>query len=63
MSYWEKKVVFLTGASSGIGAEAAVQMARKDAIVCLLARRKDALEGVAKAVKEEGGEALRAKSI
>ncbi|MET1036694.1 MAG: SDR family NAD(P)-dependent oxidoreductase, partial [Aeromicrobium sp.] len=36
----------LTGASSGIGAEAARKLARLGATVCLLARRQDELDAV-----------------
>ncbi|HUF05100.1 MAG TPA: SDR family NAD(P)-dependent oxidoreductase [Aridibacter sp.] len=56
-SYFEGKTVFLTGASSGIGAEMAVQMARKGAIPGLLARRESELEKVAESVRSAGGEA------
>lgn len=55
--YFKNKTVFLTGASSGIGAEMAVQMARKGAKLGLLARRESELEKVEKAVRSAGGEA------
>jgi NADP-dependent 3-hydroxy acid dehydrogenase YdfG len=41
------KVVVITGASGGIGAAAAEALAARGASVVLVARRKDALEGVA----------------
>lgn len=49
--------VILTGASSGIGAEIAKQLAARGAKIALLARRKDQLESLAKDVRQEGGEA------
>ncbi|REJ78447.1 MAG: SDR family NAD(P)-dependent oxidoreductase [Acidobacteria bacterium] len=55
--YLRNKKIFLTGASSGIGSEMAVQMARKGAVLGLLARRESELEKVAEAVIAEGGEA------
>ncbi|QQS41904.1 MAG: SDR family NAD(P)-dependent oxidoreductase [Acidobacteriota bacterium] len=55
--YFKEKTVFLTGASSGIGAEMAVQMALKGAKLGLVARRESELERVAEAVREVGGEA------
>lgn len=48
------KVVLITGASSGIGEELAYQYAKKGACLALLARRKQALEGVAAAARERG---------
>lgn len=52
-----KKVIVITGASSGIGAALARQYAQDDVILALVARRKDALEEVAKTIGEAGGEA------
>ena len=49
------KVVIVTGASGGIGAELAKQLAARGAKVVLAARRKDTLEAVA---KEIGAQAL-----
>ncbi|GJM85083.1 hypothetical protein PR202_ga01504 [Eleusine coracana subsp. coracana] len=48
------KVVLITGASSGIGEELAYQYAEKGACLALVARRKQALEGVAAAAQERG---------
>ncbi len=42
----------LTGASSGIGAAAAVELARAGAVVCLVARRADRLADVLAEVRE-----------
>ncbi len=46
------KIVVITGASSGIGAELAKQLAAKEAKVVLAARRKKELDGVAKSLGE-----------
>jgi short-subunit dehydrogenase len=47
------KVVVVTGASAGIGAELAKQLAAKGAQVVLAARRKEELDAVAKAIGEQ----------
>ncbi len=49
------QTIVLTGASSGIGAEAARKLARLGATVCLLARRHDELEGVRADIEAAGG--------
>jgi short-subunit dehydrogenase len=49
--------VVITGASSGIGAHAARQMAERGATVCLLARRADELERVRERITSAGGQA------
>lgn len=52
-------VVFLTGASSGIGAAVAVELARShQARLALVARREEKLQEVAELVVQAGGEAL-----
>jgi short-subunit dehydrogenase len=51
-------VVVLTGASSGIGRETAVQMAKEGARLVLAARDEDALEEVVQACNERGAEAI-----
>lgn len=51
------QTIVLTGASSGIGAEAARKLARLGATVCLLARREDELEGVRAGIEAAGGTA------
>ena len=49
------QTVVLTGASSGIGADAARKLARLGATVCLLARREDELQQVAEEIRQAGG--------
>jgi short-subunit dehydrogenase len=51
------EVVAITGASSGIGAELALQLAKLGCRVGLMARRKEALEEVARRVEDAGGQA------
>src|SRR5260221_2172866 len=52
------QVAIVTGASSRIGAATALELARRGAKVVLAARRADELAGVARSIKESGGEAL-----
>lgn len=51
------RVVVVTGASRGIGAETARRLALVGARIVLLARDADALEAVARAIRRRGGEA------
>ena len=53
-----KKVVMITGGSSGIGKAAAQMMARAGAKVLVVARGEEALQETVKEIKEEGGDAL-----
>ncbi len=52
------KVVLITGASSGFGADAAHLFAQEGAIVVLAARRLDRLQELVNKIQDSGGEAL-----
>jgi len=49
---FKNKIVLITGASSGIGKQAAIEFAKKGANIILVARRKDKLELVAKELEK-----------
>lgn len=51
------QTILITGASSGIGAALALQLAAPGVALVLAARREDELDGVAKQVRARGGEA------
>ena len=55
------KIAVITGASSGLGKDAAVAYAKAGANVCLLARRIEKLEEVSKEIKELGVESIAVK--
>ncbi len=55
---FEGKTVFITGASSGIGAALAKAFALEGARVALLARRMDKLESVKRDIEARGGQAM-----
>jgi NAD(P)-dependent dehydrogenase (short-subunit alcohol dehydrogenase family) len=51
------KAALVTGAGRGLGAALAKSLARRGAKVVLVARTKEAVEAVARAIRDEGGEA------
>lgn len=55
---WSKKVLFITGASSGIGRALSVELGRRGAQLGLLARRGDVLQEIVMEVEAAGGRAL-----
>lgn len=57
-SYWNGKVVFISGASSGIGRGIALNIARHGALLGLLARREDLLNALVKDIEALGGKAV-----
>jgi len=54
----DKKVIIITGASSGIGATVARRLGKEGICLTLAARRTDRLEEVAENVRKSGGEVL-----
>jgi NADP-dependent 3-hydroxy acid dehydrogenase YdfG len=52
------KIALVTGASSGIGAAAAVALGAAGATVAVVARRADRLDGLVSQIKSAGGNAL-----
>lgn len=52
---WNSKVIFLTGASSGIGEGLAIALAKRGAVVGLAARRKEKLEDLSDRCKVANG--------
>ena len=57
MSSLDSKIVAITGASSGIGAAAALELATRGAAVVLGARRTDRLDSLAARIRAGGGRA------
>ena len=57
MGQLQDKTIIVTGASSGFGEAIAIACAEAGANVSLLARRVDALEAVAQAARQRGGQA------
>lgn len=54
---WSGQVVFLTGASSGIGEGLALALAKRGAVLGLVARRREMLEDLADRCRKLGGTA------
>jgi NADP-dependent 3-hydroxy acid dehydrogenase YdfG len=54
---WKGQTVFLTGASSGIGEGMALALARRGAVLGLVARRREMLEDLAERCEKAGGTA------
>ncbi len=57
MNFWKDKIILLTGASSGIGEALAYEMAKRGAIVGLLARREEKLKVICDKIEKSGGKA------
>ena len=57
-AYFRNRTVLITGASSGIGRDLALTLAKMGAKVALMARRKSLLESLADEITTAGGEAL-----
>jgi short-subunit dehydrogenase len=55
------RTALVTGASSGLGVDFARELARRGANLVLVARRKDALEGVAKEMRDSYGIEVRVR--
>lgn len=58
MKITNSTVALVTGASSGLGAALAIELARYGAKVAITARREDRLEALAQKIKEAGGSSL-----
>lgn len=58
----KNKVVLITGASSGIGKETAIKLAKEGASVVLCARSEDELKKLRDKIEDDGGKALVVKT-
>ena len=59
----KNKVFIITGASSGIGAELAIQLSKKGANVVCAARTKEKLEAVCHKISKNGGNSLAVQAL
>jgi len=57
MTDWKGRTIFLTGASSGIGEGIALALAKRGAVLGLVARRRELLEDLAERCEKAGGTA------
>ena len=62
MNGFENKVILITGATSGLGATAAVSLAAKGAKVTITGRREEQGQAVLKRMQETGGEGIFVKA-
>lgn len=53
--FWKDKIIFLTGASSGIGEALALELSKRGAILGLLARREELLRKIVEKCEQSGG--------
>ncbi|MBA2606677.1 MAG: SDR family NAD(P)-dependent oxidoreductase [Acidobacteria bacterium] len=53
--FWKNKIIFLTGASSGIGEALALELSKRGAILGLLARREELLRKIAGECEQNRG--------
>ena len=58
MTHWQKKIVMITGASSGIGRGLALELARRGAAIGLVARRSELLAEIVTEIEAVNGKAL-----
>src|ERR1051325_1240756 len=58
LSYWSNKVVFITGASSGIGKGVALEIATRGGHLGLLARREELLNEIVDEARTKGVKAI-----
>lgn len=52
------KIVWITGASSGIGLDLSIECVKRGSVVVITARREQILKGLSDKIKEIGGESL-----
>ena len=62
MSSFQGKVILITGATSGLGATAAISLASKGAKIAITGRREEQGRGVIKQIEANGGEGIFIKT-